>query len=109
MGHTLTKVRAVGERVTFTHASVFYRIRLLRFLERPADLWDGWKEKKEKTITSQSSKHSIVLDSLLLNRRQAMRHGKGGEREERRERKERGGEEGEKKGLENPLGVTGVL
>lgn len=106
MGHTLTKVRAVGERVTFTHASVFYRIRLLRFLERPAD---GQKEKKEKTITSQSSKHSIVLDSLLLNRRQAMRHGKGGEREERRERKERGGEEGEKKGLENPLGVTGVL
>ena len=67
------------------------------------------KEKKEKTINSQSSKHSIVLDSLLLNRRQAMRHGKGGEREERRERKERGGEEGEKKGLENPLGVTGVL
>ena len=38
-----------------------------------------------------------------------MRHGKGGEREERRERKERGGEEGEKKGLENPIGVTGVL
>ena len=96
----------MGERVTFTHASVFYRIRLLRFLERP----DGRrKEKKEKTITSQSSKHSIVLDSLLLNRLQAMRHGKGGEREERRERKERGGEEGEKKGLENPLGVTGVL
>ena len=31
------------------------------------------------------------------------------EREERRERKERGGEEGEKKGLENPIGVTGVL
>ena len=34
--------------------------------------------------------------------------GRGGEREERRERKERGGEEGEKKGLENPIGVTGV-
>ena len=38
-----------------------------------------------------------------------MRHGKGGEREERRERKERGGEEGEKRGLENPLGGTGGL
>lgn len=35
--------------------------------------------------------------------------GRGEEREERRERKERGGEEGEKKGLENPIGVTGVL
>ena len=44
-----------------------------------------------------------------MYRRKAMRHGKGGEREERRERKERGGEEGEKKGLENPIGVTGVL
>ena len=66
-------------------------------------------EKKEKTNTSQSSKHCIVLGYLLLLWLQAMRHGKGGEREERRERKERGGEEGEKKGLENPIGVTGVL
>ena len=33
-----------------------------------------------------------------------------GEKEKREgKRKERGGEEGEKKGLENPIGVTGVL
>lgn len=46
------EVRVVGERVTFTHASVFYRICLLRFLERP----DGPLEGEER-----ENKHLSIL------------------------------------------------
>ena len=45
----LMEVRVVGERVTFTHASVFYRICLLRFLERPDGRVEGRRRKRKQT------------------------------------------------------------